>query len=38
MGLAIARVIVEAHHGTIAVTSQLGSGSVFSVSLPLNPR
>jgi two-component system sensor histidine kinase KdpD len=38
MGLAIARVIVEAHHGSIGVTSQLGSGSVFSVSLPRDPR
>src|SRR6202049_352056 len=36
MGLAIAKVIVEAHGGTIAVVSQLGSGSVFSFSLPLD--
>jgi two-component system sensor histidine kinase KdpD len=35
MGLAIAKVIVEAHGGTIGVVSQLGSGSVFSFSLPL---
>ena len=35
MGLAIAKVIVEAHSGTIGVVSQLGSGSVFSFSLPL---
>jgi len=35
MGLAIAKVIVEAHGGTIAVVSQLGSGSVFSFSLPI---
>lgn len=34
MGLAIAKVIVEAHGGTIGVVSQLGSGSVFSFSLP----
>ena len=33
MGLAIAKVIVEAHGGTIGVVSQLGSGSVFSFSL-----
>lgn len=39
MGLAIAKVIVEAHGGTIGVVSQLGSGSVFSFTLPLeNPR
>jgi two-component system sensor histidine kinase KdpD len=35
MGLAIAKAIVEAHHGTIAVTSQLGQGSVFSFNLPI---
>ena len=35
MGLAIAKVIVEAHGGTLAVVSQLGSGSVFSFSVPL---
>lgn len=36
MGLAIAKVIVEAHGGTIGVVSQLGRGSVFSVSLPID--
>jgi two-component system sensor histidine kinase KdpD len=35
MGLSIAKAIVEAHHGTISVTSQLGHGSVFSFSLPV---
>lgn len=35
MGLAIAKVIVEAHGGSIGVVSQLGSGSVFSFSLPI---
>lgn len=35
MGLAIAKVIIEAHGGRIGVVSQLGSGSVFSFSLPL---
>ena len=35
MGLAIAKVIVEAHGGSIGVVSQLGSGSVFSFTLPL---
>jgi two-component system sensor histidine kinase KdpD len=34
MGLAIARAIIEAHGGTIGVTSQLGHGSVFSFALP----
>ena len=35
MGLPIAKAIVEAHGGTIWVTSQLGRGSVFSFSLPV---
>jgi two-component system sensor histidine kinase KdpD len=35
MGLAIARAIVEAHGGTIGVTSQLGRGSVFHFTLPV---
>jgi two-component system sensor histidine kinase KdpD len=38
MGLAIAKAIVEAHGGTINVTSQVGHGSVFSFELPLQPR
>jgi two-component system, OmpR family, sensor histidine kinase KdpD len=35
MGLAIAKAIVEAHGGSIDVTSQPGQGSVFSFALPL---
>jgi len=35
MGLAIAKAIVEAHHGKIAATSQPGRGSVFAFTLPL---
>ncbi len=35
MGLAISRAIIEAHHGALSVTSQLGEGSVFSFTLPL---
>jgi len=35
MGLPIAKAIVSAHGGTIAVTSQLGHGSVFSFTLPV---
>ena len=34
MGLAIAKAIVEAHGGSIGVTSQVGHGSVFSFALP----
>ncbi len=35
MGLAICRAIVNAHGGTISVTSQLGHGSVFTFTLPI---
>ncbi|HLK03867.1 MAG TPA: ATP-binding protein [Candidatus Acidoferrum sp.] len=35
MGLSIARAIVEAHGGSINVTSQGGHGSVFSFTLPI---
>jgi two-component system, OmpR family, sensor histidine kinase KdpD len=38
MGLAISRAIIEAHHGTLSVTSQLGEGSVFSFMLPVFER
>ena len=34
LGLYISRQIVEAHGGTIGVSSTLGSGSIFSVWLP----
>ncbi len=35
MGLAISKAIVEAHGGTLSVTSQLGQGSVFTFTLPV---
>jgi two-component system sensor histidine kinase KdpD len=36
MGLAIAKVIIEAHRGRIEVVSQLEKGAVFSFTLPLS--
>jgi two-component system sensor histidine kinase KdpD len=36
MGLPIAKAIIAAHKGTISVTSQLGHGSVFSFTLPVD--
>jgi two-component system, OmpR family, sensor histidine kinase KdpD len=36
MGLAIAKVIIEAHGGTLGLVSQLGNGSVFSFTLPID--
>ncbi len=38
MGLPIAKAIVEAHGGSIKVTSQPGLGSVFSSTLPVHRR
>jgi two-component system sensor histidine kinase KdpD len=35
MGLAISRAILEAHRGSISVTSQPGLGSVFTFTLPV---
>jgi two-component system sensor histidine kinase KdpD len=34
MGLAISRAIVDAHGGSITVTSQPGRGSVFTITMP----
>lgn len=35
LGLYITRMLVEAHHGRVWVTSQLGEGSIFTVALPI---
>jgi two-component system, OmpR family, sensor histidine kinase KdpD len=36
MGLPIAKAIIEAHSGSMSLTSQLGHGSVFSFTLPVD--
>jgi two-component system, OmpR family, sensor histidine kinase KdpD len=36
MGLPIAKAIIAAQHGNVSVTSQLGHGSVFSFTLPVD--
>jgi signal transduction histidine kinase len=39
LGLSLVKAIVEAHHGTVSVRSELGVGSVFTVALPVtSPR
>lgn len=38
IGLALVKTVVEAHSGTISVSSKLGEGSTFVVELPLTPN
>ena len=38
LGLYISKQIVEAHGGSIAVKSQLGTGSTFTITIPVKKR
>jgi signal transduction histidine kinase len=38
LGLALVRWIIEIHNGTIGVSSRLGFGTEFTISLPYNNR
>ncbi|OAB44245.1 ATP-binding protein [Paenibacillus glacialis] len=38
LGLAIVTSIVEAHHGSVKVSSELGKGTIFTIKLPVEYR
>lgn len=38
LGLYISRQIVEAHGGTLVVSSQLGAGSTFTITIPVEKK
>ncbi len=38
LGLYLTRFFVEAHHGSVEVKSQVGSGSTFKITLPMDPE
>ncbi|WP_444337429.1 ATP-binding protein, partial [Phascolarctobacterium succinatutens] len=35
LGLPLAKAVVEAHHGTIEVDSELGKGTTFTLDFPI---
>jgi two-component system sensor histidine kinase ResE len=37
IGMRIVKNVVEAHHGTISVASEMGKGSTFTIILPIDP-
>ena len=37
LGLSLVKAVVRAHHGSVEVASEVGKGSVFTVSLPMAP-
>lgn len=37
LGLSLVKAIVHAHHGTVDAASEIGKGSVFTLSIPLSP-
>ena len=37
LGLSIVKTLVDLHHGSITVDSELGKGTKFTISLPSNP-
>ncbi len=38
LGLVLVKLIVTAHHGTVGVSSIIGTGTTFTLSLPLDPQ
>ncbi len=38
MGLYISKQIVEAHHGTLSLNSQMGAGSTFTLTIPVTKK
>jgi signal transduction histidine kinase len=36
LGLSVVQQVVQAHHGSISVNSQVGAGTTFTIELPLN--